>query len=413
MPSKKPFALAVDDEPADLENLRHVLANAGYQEELLAKQKLESVGTLASGIAHDFNNLLGGVLAHSELALFELASGSAPEEELQKIRAVAIRGAEIVRQLMIYAGQESEVLELVDVSEIVEDMLELLKVSISKHAAVETDLGRNLPAVRANPGQLRQVVMNLITNASEAIGDRDGAIHVTTRRVTVGRDSPAVTSERLPEGDYLQMAVSDTGRGMTAETQARVFDPFFTTKRAGHGLGLAVVQGIVRSLGGAIHLVSAPGKGTTFQTLLPCAEQPPQATRSTASRAEEETHRSRKATILVVEDENLLRLATSKMLQKNGFSVIEASDGSTALDLIRAHKDDIDVLLLDITLPGASSREVLEEAKRQKPDMTVIVTSAYNEGMAATSLAGSVERFIRKPYRLADLMDMIREILSS
>src|SRR5882762_11215898 len=189
MPSKKPFALAVDDEPADLENLRHVLANAGYQEELLAKQKLESLGTLASGIAHDFNNLLGGVLAHSELALFELASGSAPEEELQKIRAVAIRGAEIVRQLMIYAGQESEVLELVDVSEIVEDMLELLKVSISKHAAVETDLGRNLPAVRANPGQLRQVVMNLITNASEAIGDRDGAIHVTTRRVTVGRDS--------------------------------------------------------------------------------------------------------------------------------------------------------------------------------------------------------------------------------
>jgi len=225
-------------------------------------------------------------------------------------------------------------------------------------------------------------------------------------RVTTRRDS-------LAGVDCLQLEVFDSGRGMTAEMQARVFDPFFTTKLAGHGLGLAVVQGIVRSLGGVIRLVSAPGKGTTFQILLPCAEQTAEPTRSTTSRVGEETVQFRKPTILFVEDEDLLRLATSKMLRKNGFSVIEAADGSVALDLIRAHKDDIDVLFLDITLPGASSREVLEEAMRQKPQMITIATSAYNEGMAATALAGSVEHFIRKPYGLGDLMDMIRKILSS
>jgi signal transduction histidine kinase len=383
------------------------------QEEHLAAQKLESVGTLASGIAHDFNNLLGGILAQSEMALVELASGSRPEEEMQKIRAVAIRGAEIVRQLLIYAGQESEVLELVDVSRIVEEMLELLKVSVSKHAAMETALGRDLPAVRANPAQLRQLVMNLIINASEAIGDRDGLIRLTTGRVTIGRDSFVGTSDRLAEGDYLQLEVSDTGCGMTTDMQARVFDPFFTTKPAGHGLGLAVVQGIVRSTGGTIRLVSEPGKGTTFQILLPCAEYTPQETHSTTAGVEEEDVRTQAPTVLVVEDEDLLRLATSRMLRKKCFTIIEASNGSAAMDLMRAHRDHIDVILLDVTLRGASSREVFKEAKRLRPNVKVIVTSAYNEDAANASLGARVERFIRKPYSLGEVIDTIREVLSS
>jgi two-component system CheB/CheR fusion protein len=382
------------------------------QEEHLAKQKLESVGTLASGIAHDFNNLLGGVLAHADLALAELTMGSTPAEELERIRSAAIRGAEIVRQLMIYSGKESEVLEPVDVSRIVEEMLELLRFSVSKHAALETDLGKNLPAVRANPGQLRQVVMNLITNASDAIGDRDGLIRVKTACVTVSRDSSRGDSEGLAAGDYLQLEVSDTGRGMTPETQARIFDPFFTTKLAGHGLGLAVVQGIVRSLRGTIRITSAPGKGTTFHILLPCVEGAPQARRGTAARAEGEPPGSRQATVLIVEDENLLRQAASKMLRKKGFSVIEASDGNAALDLLRAHKGEIDVLLLDVTLPGLSSREVLEEGKRLRPDLPVIVTSANSEEMAAAALGGSVEHFIRKPFGLDHLIGLIRESLS-
>ncbi len=239
------------------------------QEESISRQKLESVGTLASGIAHDFNNLLGGVLAQAELALAELASGSRPEEELKAIRNVAIRGSEIVRQLMSYAGKDSEAPELVDVSRIVAEMIELLKVLVSRHATLDTDLGGDLPAVRGSAAQLRQIVMNLVTNASDAIGDRDGVIRVTTRSVSIGRDSPGAMSDRLAAGDYLKLEVSDTGCGMSPETQARVFDPFFTTKSAGRGLGLAVVDGLVRGLHGTIHVTSEPGRGSTFCVLLP------------------------------------------------------------------------------------------------------------------------------------------------
>jgi PAS domain S-box-containing protein len=382
------------------------------QEEHLARQKLESVGTLAGGIAHDFNNLLGGILAHSELALQDFAGGGRPEEELKRIRAATIRGAEIVRQLMTYSGQQSEVPEQVDVSQIVEDMFELLRVSVSKHAVVELDLGKDLPVVRASPGQLRQVVMNLIINASEAIGDRDGVIHVaTTGPVRIGRES-GTNAEQLAEGNYLCLEISDTGRGMTPETQARVFDPFFTTKLAGRGLGLAVVQGIVQNLGGRIHLASAPGRGTNVQILLPCGEITGKATGSATPRAGEEKPATLEATILVVEDEESLRKPVSKMLRRVGLSVIEAGDGFSAMDLVRSQGDRINVLFLDITLPGASSSEVFEEARRLRPEMPVIVTSAYSEDTATVSLAGRGDRFIRKPYRLDHLVGLIRGVLA-
>ena len=236
-----------------------------------ARQKLESIGTLASGIAHDFNNLLGSVLVQAEVALGELRAGSNPEEELKMIRNVAMRGSEIVRELMVYAGKESATVELVDVSRIIQEMLELLKVSVSKHAALEADLGKNLPPIRANAAQLRQIVMNLVTNASDAVGNHDGVIRVSTRCVRVDQDSQL---GHVDEGDYTLLEVADTGCGMTPETQAKVFDPFFTTKFAGHGLGLAIVDGIVRGLRGMIRLNSQPGKGTKFQILLPCAESP-------------------------------------------------------------------------------------------------------------------------------------------
>ena len=383
------------------------------QEESLARQKLETLGTLANGIAHDFNNLLGAVLAQADVALAECADGSSPEEELERIRNTAFRGSEIVRQLMIYAGKEDAGVELVDVSRTVKDMLELLKVSVSKRAVIETDLIQDLPAVRANGAQIRQIVMNLVMNASDAIGDRDGVIHVTARCVKVGRNSFGGISERLADGDYLQLKVSDTGCGIPPEMQVNVFDPFFTTKSAGHGLGLAVVDGIVRGLGGAISLTSQPEMGTTFQILLPCAETPAALTHSPNSDTGKLTRPSQDVTVLVVEDEGLLRQAVAKMLRKAGLFVIEASDGSAALTSIRMHNGPVDVLLLDITLPGAPSREVFEEATRLRPEMKIIITSAHTEDVATALLGVRGEYFIRKPFALRDLISLIRKSLPS
>jgi nitrogen-specific signal transduction histidine kinase/ActR/RegA family two-component response regulator len=384
------------------------------QEESLARQKLESLGTLASGIAHDFNNLLGAVLAQAELAAVELAAGSHPEEELKEIRAVAVRGSQIVRQLMVYAGKESDVLEPVDVSRVVEEMLGLLKVTVSPHATLRTDLGTNLPAVKARAAQLRQIVMNLVMNASDAIRHGGGVIRVTTRCVSVGRDVAGAMAEGLSEGDYIELEVSDTGCGMAKETQARMFDPFFTTKSAGRGLGLAVVHGIVRSHNGAIRVESELYKGTTFQVLLPCVATVTGAAAGEYEGMDEAPQSPREATVLVVEDEEPLRQAVKKMLGKAGFEVLEAADGSDAIERLRARAGDIDLLLLDMTIPGATSQQVLAEAVQARPNMKVVLTSAYSEEMVSANLSGPhVRGFVRKPFQFKDLTRALRNALSS
>jgi PAS domain S-box-containing protein len=240
------------------------------QEQSLARQKLESMGLMASGIAHDFSNLLGSILGSAEL-MVQRDDLLLDQEELQTIKTAATRGAELVRELMIYAGRESTAFEPVDIVTLVNEILHLLRVIISKRVTLHVDLDQHLPPVHANPTQLRQVVMNLITNASEAIGDRPGEICVATQLTNVGEEFTASTN--LHTGNYLRLRVSDTGSGMTSDVQARIFDPFFSTKHAGRGLGLAVVQGIVRAHGGAITVASDVGKGTTFEILLPCASQ--------------------------------------------------------------------------------------------------------------------------------------------
>jgi PAS domain S-box-containing protein len=385
------------------------------QEESFARQKLESVGTLASGIAHDFNNLLGAVLGQAELALGELAAGSRPEEELKTIRNVAIRGSEIVRQLMIYAGKDNEIPGLVDVSQIAKEMLELLKVSVSRHATLETELGQDLPAVRMTAAQVRRVLMNLVTNASEALGERDGVIRVTTKCVRVSPDTSAWISDGLADGVYLQLEVTDNGCGMSPETQARVFDPFFTTKSAGHGLGLSVVSGIVRSLGGTTHVASESGKGTSFQVLLPCAEAKAETTNEMImSGCEESTQPSEEYTVLVVEDEAPLRQAVVKRLRRTGFEVLEAPDGSAAIDVLKINADKLDVILLDVTIPGASSAQVLAEVAQSRSDIRVILTSAYSQEMVTAVLcAPQVCGFLRKPFQLVELETTLRRAASA
>ena len=378
------------------------------QEEALARQKLESVGQLARGIAHDFNNLLGGILATTELALADRAEGSFPEEELLTTRTAAIRGGEIVRQLMTYGGEESSAFEPVDLSLLVHEILQLLKVSISKHAILETELGEGLPAILGNPAQIRQVVMNLVTNASEAIGDRAGVIRVTTSPVRVDPDAHLTGKANLPPGNYQKLEVSDTGNGMTPEVQTRIFDPFFTTKSTGHGLGLAAVQGIVRSHFGAIRVVSSLGQGTSFEVLLPCTDQHAQLIPEIVAQASASEAAKVAGTVLVVEDEDTLRLAVSKMLRKKGLSVIEAIDGTAAVELFRANEPDIALVLLDVTLPRMSGPEVFAKLRRIRPDIKVIITTAYSQ--ETTVPTGGDQQswaFIRKPYQLNDLWNLI------
>jgi CheY-like chemotaxis protein len=302
---------------------------------------------------------------------------------------------------MIYAGKESAVEELVDLSRIAEEMLALLKVSVSKQVLLEVNLGKGLPLVSADAAQIRQVVMNLVTNASDSIGNRNGVIRVTTRYLEVG-GSPSV-----------QLEVSDTGCGMLPELQTRIFDPFFTTKSAGHGMGLAIVQGIVRGLGGTIHLTSEPDKGTTVQITLSCADTAAAGTATASHAPNQSALPYRDVNILVVEDEGLLRQSVVKMLRKIGFEVFEAADGSSAIDLLRANRGRISVILLDSTIPGAAPVDVIAEAADGRPDVSVILTSAYSQDTVAAAIdASQIRGFIRKPFQLANLLQTLQDALS-
>jgi CheY-like chemotaxis protein len=286
----------------------------------------------------------------------------------------------------------------------------LLNVTMSRRATLITNLGEDLPAVRARTAQLSQIVMNLVVNASEAIGECDGVIRVSTEHIAVGQ-SESIFKATSP-GDYVQLEVSDTGRGMSPETKAKVLEPFFTTKFAGRGLGLAVVEGIVRSLGGTIQITSEPGKGSTFQILLPCAESGAKSETGDVLNVEEFAPPTPRATVLIVEDEEGLRLAAAKMLRKSGFETLQAANGSVAIDLLRTRGGEIDLILLDLTIPGNSSREIVAETALTRPGVKIILTSAYSEEEAKPMMRTPVVRgFIRKPAKFADLAQALRNAL--
>ena len=303
---------------------------------------------------------------------------------------------------MAYGGQESPEFEPIDLSKLVGEMLHLLDVSISKRAVLNIDLPERLPAVQANAAQMRQIVMNLITNASDALGEEEGVISVTV--------SPAPASPL--EGKFVRLEVSDSGGGMTDEIRTRIFDPFFTTKFAGRGLGLAAVQGIIRRHGGVINVASAPGQGSRFEILLPATSEPAGQSCAPAGCAAAGEAGNLTRTVFIVEDEDSLRDAISKMLRRKGFDVIEACDGKTAVDLYRARASEIDVVLLDMTLPGIFGQEVLDELRRIQPEVKVIITTAYSRDWALTKVGEQQHwHYIRKPYSFGELMGLLAEVV--
>ncbi len=375
-------------------------------------QKLESLGVLAGGIAHDFNNLLLVVLGHADLALQDLSRVAPARESVDEIKKAAMRASELTGQLLAYSGKGQFVVTSIDLNEVIQEMGHLLQISISKKVVLRYDLEDSLPAIDADATQIRQILMNLITNASEAVGDKSGVVSITTGMVEATREylQTVYMSGELAEGYYVFLEVSDTGCGMDEETQSKLFDPFFTTKFAGRGLGLAAVLGIVRGHRGAIKVYSEPGEGTTFKVLLPCGEQPAPPVGVEGVEPAEAWKGS--ATVLVVDDEETVRNIAKRMLEKIGFTVLTAADGREAVEVFGEHPDEIATVLLDMTMPHLNGEETFRELRRIRPEVRVILSSGYNEQEATNRFTGKgLAGFIQKPYEYSKLVAEFRGVL--
>lgn len=374
-------------------------------------QKLESLGVLAGGIAHDFNNLLMGVLGYTDMALADLSPESPARESLVQIQKSAMHAADLTRQMLAYSGKGKFVIEPLDLSKLVEEMAHLLEVSISKKCVLRYSFAPNLPAVEADASQLRQIVMNLITNASEAIGDNPGVISIGTGVTDCDRMylKGTIFDDHLSEGRYVFLEISDTGAGMEAATLHRIFDPFYTTKFSGRGLGLAAVLGIIRGHNGTIKVYSEPGKGSTFKVLLPASDQSPVGRPEPAG---EEAPWRGSGLALVADDMPSIRDLARRVLERCGFMVITAEDGAEAVRLFRERADEFRFVLLDMTMPNMGGDEAFHEMRRIREDVRVILTSGYNEQDATSRFVGrGLAGFIQKPFQLNALVTKVREIL--
>jgi PAS domain S-box-containing protein len=383
------------------------------ERQLLQAQKLESLGVLAGGIAHDFNNLLVAILGHADLALRDLAPMAPAREGLAEIEKATRRAADLARQMLAYSGRGHFALEDVRLHELVEEMTHLLRSGISKKAALRLDLDRDAPPVRGDATQIRQIVMNLVINASEAIGEREGSIVLATGWgwFSSGDLEGIPVGEPPQEGRYVWLEVSDTGCGMDDETQRRVFEPFFTTKFTGRGLGLSAVLGIVRGHKGTLRLRSEPGKGTAFRVLFPALQAgTPRGTERTPD--VEEWVGS--GTVLLVDDEEIVRELGQEMLARLGFRVVTASDGREATEVFRQLRDEIVLVLLDLTMPRMSGEETFQALREIDPGVRIVLSSGYSETDVASRFAGTgLAGFVQKPYSLRDLGGRLRAAMAT
>ncbi|OQA15587.1 MAG: Blue-light-activated protein [bacterium ADurb.Bin363] len=374
-------------------------------------QKLESLGVLAGGIAHDFNNILTGILGYADLALMDISPVSPAIESIQNVVTAAKRAAELTKQMLAYSGKGKFMVQKLQLSEIVEEMSHLLEVSISKKCILKYNFAQNLLPLEGDATQIRQIIMNLITNASEAIGERSGVIAVTTGMMDCDRAylSECYLDENLPEGLYVYIEVADTGCGMTKEIQNKIFDPFFTTKFTGRGLGLAAVIGIVRSHKGVIKIYSEPLRGTTFKVMFPVIKLQIEDTEKEKTKQQ---LWSGQGTILVIDDEKTVRTVAKAMLNKLGFNVITAEGGREGIEIFISHKEEINAVLLDMTMPDMDGEETYRELRRVKSNIKVILSSGYNEQEATDRFSGKgLSGFIQKPYRVDELMETLQKIM--
>jgi two-component system cell cycle sensor histidine kinase/response regulator CckA len=371
-------------------------------------QKLESLGVLAGGIAHDFNNLLVGIMGNVGLALDDLSPAHPVAPRLEEIRSAALRAAELTRQMLAYSGKGRFVIQRIDLNRLVEEMSHLLTTVISKRATVHFDFTPNLPPIEVDGTQIRQVVMNLITNASDALGETPGSISIRTGVLEVAEasGSSADAEGAVSPGRYVVLEVTDSGCGMDTRTQEKIFDPFFTTKFAGRGLGLAAVHGILRGHRGAVQVTSELGRGTCFKVLLPAALGKYD---SDAPASKSERDERGQGLVLVADDERAVRAIAKVALERAGFRVHLAEDGREAVDLFAERPLAFAAVLLDLTMPKLSGLQVLRELYRLNPRVRVVLSSGYTEQDVAQQLAdGAVAGFLQKPWLPADLVAAVR-----
>jgi nitrogen-specific signal transduction histidine kinase/CheY-like chemotaxis protein len=380
--------------------------------QLLQAQKLESLGILAGGIAHDFNNILTAILGSASVALRTIPTENPARDGIENIVAAARRAANLTRQMLAYSGKGHFEVRPIDLSEHVSEIAQLLETTVPKKVRLRLELARDLPAVEVDIAQLQQIVMNLVINAAEAIGDEPGTVLVVTGVEDVGpsyasSSSSIFSADGLAPGKYVFLEVEDTGHGMDDATKAKIFDPFFTTKFAGRGLGLAAVLGIVRAHQAAIEVRSIPRKGSIFRVFFHASRQAP-------ARVEENRDCSyhHRGLVLVIDDDEGARKALRRALELFGFSVEEAVDGAEGAALFADRAEHVVLVIVDMMMPKMGGEETFREIRRRSSTVPVILTSGYSQVEAtrhftAQDLAG----FLEKPFTTESLAAKLRAIL--
>jgi two-component system cell cycle sensor histidine kinase/response regulator CckA len=385
---------------------------ARLQAQLLQVQKLESLGLLAGGIAHDFNNILTTILGGASNALLTLPPETPARACVDAVVSAARRAAALTRQMLAYSGKAHVEIRPIDLAAHVREIAALLETTVSKKVQLRLELQERLPAIEADVAQVQQIVMNLVINGAEAIGDREGTVLVTAGRQTIDRGFAAslIAADEIVPGEYVFLQVQDTGAGMDEATRDKIFDPFFTTKFTGRGLGLAAVLGIVRGHRGAIQVASTPGRGTSFKVFFPASRA---AVGRDAPAAPALDFRGQ-GLVLIIDDDAGVRASLQRMLGYFGFSVIQAENGQEGSELFAKRASEIKLVLVDMTMPKMSGEETFRAIRNTRADVPVILTSGYSEidatrRFTSEGLAG----FLEKPFTPADLAARLRKVLGS
>lgn len=371
-------------------------------------QKLETLGVLASGIAHDINNLLLTILGNADIALYKLSQESPLYKLINNIKTASLRASGLTNQMLAYSGKGSFIVEPIDLNKLVDEMAILLKISISKNIILKFSFAENLPTIEADAAQIRQVVMNLITNASEAIGENSGVIEIKTGVMVA--DTNSFVEKNLQDINYNYIEISDTGCGMDKKTRDKMFDTFFTTKLTGHGLGLSVVNEIVHGHNGIINVHSEPENGTKFTVFFPSSGKPLK-TEDEADLMINHTYASG-STVLIVDDEKDVREVAKTMLETMDFKVYTASSGRAGVEFFRDNAGKIDIILMDMTMPNMNGEEVVRKMRKINADVPIILSSGYSEHDVKQAFKEKdLAEFIQKPYQMKTLIKKIDMVM--